>query len=130
MGLKMSSISAPLQVKATDWTPVGTNMTSIVVDGGLSVPHGLGEKPDFVLARMVALVASYGYAIGDVIDLSSSVLFGLNTSYGFNFAIKDDININVCGASLYVLGTRRDLTTAVSLGGANWQLQFKAVKFI
>lgn len=123
----MSSIITP-PVKQSPWLDMGSDLLALQVVGGLNVAHGLNTQPDMVLARMECLVAYNGYNVGDIVDLNSSVPFGLNTSYGVNFVV-DATNINGCMGSLELLMTRRDAVTAIATPPNAWKMQVKAVKF-
>ncbi|MBI5136891.1 MAG: hypothetical protein HZA24_06080 [Nitrospirae bacterium] len=112
-----------------------TGSTSVTAQGA----HGLGAAPDFYRVRATCLAAEFGYAIGDVVDLSVSLSerdwggsSGGNTLWTRSMTIAADA-VNVYAAYLSgenVLPMLNRTTGAyVSATPANWSVGITPYRF-
>lgn len=94
-----------------------------ITSGVITVAHGLGAAPSFIIAQLVCLTAQYGYVAGDVIaDV------GHSTPASWVTVSSNATNIYLSTISGIYIGDRTNGTTANLITSANWRLVFKAYK--
>lgn len=101
---------------------------TITSGGTLSLSHGLGAVPKFVMIELVCLTAEFGYSVGDVIEYSN-----VNTSSTANVAwgvviSKTSTTLGVTyGNNAQVFGIfRKDTGAPANLTNTNWQMVVRA----
>lgn len=103
------------------------------ISGNLVVPssgntttysHSLGVVPSQVSAELICVTAEYGYAVGDVIELSAS---SISTTANASWVIyKNDTEVGlVAESSQGIWIANKSDNTIANLSEANWALRFR-----
>jgi hypothetical protein len=97
---------------------------AIVLGGTLTLAHGLPRAPQLVDARMVCVIAQYGYAVGDEVAANPG-LSSVNASSGWALIpTESDIQVKIGSAATVVI--RKDTGNALAITPANWRLVVRA----
>jgi hypothetical protein len=119
-----SFLTAPITLTREYISPQQT----ITSAGLLTLAHGMGVTPDFILPYLVCQTAEAGYAVGNT--LAIDCVFNDNAATARGQSIRADAtNIYVRFGSAAVVYTVIDATTGngANLTNANWRLVIKAL---
>lgn len=101
--------------------------TAWVAGSLLTIPHGLGVRPQLAQLEAVCVTANIGYIAGDVVELGSAQFFFNGSSYGFNLvADATNVKLKVAADGIALINPS---TGAVSIIlPASWRLRMKVRK--
>lgn len=97
---------------------------SIVLGGTLTLAHGLPRAPQLLEARLVCVIAQYGYAVGEEVAANPGIS-SVNASSGWALIpTATEIEVKIGSAATVVI--RKDTGGALAITPANWKLVVRA----
>lgn len=119
--------SAPQAVNSLPITKFfSSSEQTITAAGALTIAHGLGVIPKFIVPTLICKTADLGYAVGDVVQVNQATNAASDASYGQSI-ISDATNLNVrYGQGQVYQLLRKDTGAVVLITIASWRLVVRA----
>lgn len=100
---------------------------TITSAGLLTLAHGLGVKPNIVIATAICTTADSGYSIGDEVFISTSPIGTAGGNYGISVYIDvTNVYVRFSSAATALLVFNKGTGVASGLTNTSWKLYIKA----